>query len=89
MISSYSVNTLFIKINSSWLIFESIKDLKVKTSILFNLLIIDLYLLIPAAIAQIVNPIAELVIAIGITIKETQAKIDIYPVIVEAKMRKC
>ena len=35
----------------------------------FFFLIIDLYYLIPAAIAQIYNPIAELAIAIGIPSK--------------------
>ena len=39
----------------------------------FFFLIIDLYFLIPAAIAQIFNPIAELVIPIGIPSKETKA----------------
>ena len=61
-------NALFIKTNSSWLIFESIKALEINTSMLFNLmlllmrlfyhvsfffLVIDLYFIIPAAIAQI------------------------------------
>ena len=44
--------------------------------------------LIPAVIAQIFNPIAELVIPIGIPIKE-KAETDIHPVIVETKIRKC
>ena len=61
-------NALFIITNSSWLIFESIKALEINTSMLFNLmlllmrlfyhvsfffLVIDLYFIIPAAIAQI------------------------------------
>ena len=45
--------------------------------------------LISAVIAQIFNPIAELVISIGIPIKEVKAEIEINPVIVEAKIRKC
>ena len=53
----------------------------------FFFLIFDLYLLIPAAIAQIFNPIAELVIPIGITIKEAKEEIEIHPVIVGAKKR--
>ena len=57
--------------------------------IFFFFLIIDLYFLIPAAIAQIFNPIAELVIPIGIPIKEAKAESEIHPVIVEAKIRKC
>ena len=55
----------------------------------FFFLIIDLYFLIPAAIAQISNAIAELVIPIAISSKEAKAKIEIHPVIVEAKIRKC
>ena len=53
------------------------------------LLIIDLYFLIPAIIAQIFNHIAGLVISIRIPIKEAKSEMEIYPVIVEAKIRKC
>ena len=81
-----------------------IKALEIKTSMLFNLdfanntilscfffffLIIDLYFLIPAVIAQIFNPIAELVIPIEIAIKDAKGKNEIYPVILEAKTWKC
>ena len=52
-------------------------------------LIIDLYFLIPAVIAQIFNPIAELIIPIGISLKEAKAEIEIHLVIVEPKIRKC
>ena len=59
--SSYSFSTLFNETNSSWLTFESIKALEIKTSSVFNLvfadntiltcfflfsLVIDLYVLI-------------------------------------------
>ena len=86
----YSLRTLFIKRNLSWLRTESIKVLEIKTSILFNLdfasnaielcfsflfLIIDLWFLIPLVIAQIFNPIAELLIPIGIPIKEAKSEI--------------
>ena len=47
-----------------------------------------LILLIPAAIAQILNPIAELVIPIGIPTKEAKAEMETHPVIIEAKVRK-
>ena len=102
--SSYSYNTLFIKTNSSLLIFELIKALEIKTSMPFNsgfanntilscffffFLIIELYFLTSAAIAQIFNPIAEIVIPIGIPIKETKVEIEIHPVIAESKIRKC
>ena len=43
----------------------------------FFFLVIDLYFLITAAIAQIFNPIAELVISIGIPSKEAKAEIEI------------
>ena len=55
----------------------------------FFFLIIGLYVLVPAGIAQIFIPIAELVIPIGIPTKEAIAEIEIHPVIVEAKIRKC
>ena len=71
------------------LIFESIKFLETKTSMLFNLdfayntIIVILpsclnhwlLFLIPAVVSQIFNPIAELLIPVGIPIKE--AKIEI------------
>ena len=52
-------------------------------------LIVDLHFLIPAAIAQIFNPIVEFVTPIGIPIKETKAEIEIHPEIGEDKIRKC
>ena len=55
----------------------------------FFFLIIDLYFLIPTVIAQIFNPIEELVIPIGIPTKEAKAEIETQPVIVQAKTRKC
>ena len=55
----------------------------------FFFLIIDLCFLIPAAIAQIFNPIAELVISTGLPSKEAKAEIEIHPVTVEAKIRNC
>ena len=58
-------------------------------SCLFFFLIIGLYFLIPATIAQIFNPIAELVIPETIPNKEAKAEIEIHPVFVQAKKRKC
>ena len=52
-------------------------------------LIIDLRFLIPAVIAQIFNPIAELVVPIGIPSKEAKVEIEIHPVIVEVKIMEC
>ena len=52
-------------------------------------LIIYLHFLVPAAIAQIFNPIAGFVIPIGTPSKEAKAETEIYPVILEAKIGKC
>ena len=49
----------------------------------FFFLIIDLYFFISQVI-----PSAELVIPIGLPIKEAKAEIEIHPVTVEAKIRK-
>ena len=53
----------------------------------FFLLTIDF--LIPEASAQIFNPLAEPINAIEIPGKEAKAEIEIYPVIVETKIKKC
>ena len=55
----------------------------------FFFLVIDLYFLIPVVVAQIFNPIAELVIPIEMPIKEEKAENQIDSVIVETKTRKC
>ena len=55
----------------------------------FYFLIIDLYLLIPAVIAQNFNPIAELEIPIEVPNKEAKTEIKTHPMIAEAKIRKC
>ena len=65
---SYSLNTLFIKTIASWLIFESIKALK--TGLKHYL-----HFLIPAAMAQIFNPVAEIIILIGIPSIEAKPEI--------------
>ena len=56
---------------------------------MFLSLIIDLNILIPAVIAQIFYPIAELLIPEGIPNKQTKSEIETYPVTAEAKIRKC
>ena len=43
--------------------------------------------MIPAAIAQTFNPIAELMIPTGVSCKEAKAEIEIHPVTVEVKIR--
>ena len=45
--------------------------------------------LIATVIAQIFNPIAELVIPIGIPTKKAKVQMEIDPVILELKIRKC
>ena len=55
----------------------------------FFFLITDIYFLIPVAITQIFNSIAELVIPTGIPIKKVKAEIEIHLVIVETKIRIC
>ena len=102
--SSYSFEIFFTKTNSSWLIYESLKTLVIKSSILCNLffasntfdhsflfliLIIYLYVLIPATVARLLNPIAELVVPVGIPSKETKAEIETHSVIAETNIRKC
>ena len=54
----------------------------------FFFLIIYLYLLIPAAIAQLFNPIDELVIPVEVPNKEAKAEIEIHQILAEAKIRK-
>ena len=56
---------------------------------LLFLLIIDLYFLTSANIAQILNPIAELVLPIGIISKKAKGEIEIHLITAEAKIRKC
>ena len=55
----------------------------------FFFLIIDLYLLLPVLITQIFNPIAELIIPIGILTKEGKAEMETHPVILEILIHKC
>ena len=56
---------------------------------LLFLLIIDLYFLTSANIAQILNPIAELVLPIGIISKKAKGEIEIHLITAEAKIRNC
>ena len=103
-ISIYSLNTLFTEINSSCLIYESIKALEIRTSIVSNLpfpskifcyassfffLITGLSFLIPAFITQIFTAAAERAIRTGIPTKEAYAEIETEPVTVDAKISKC
>ena len=62
-------------------------DFAILSCFFFFFLIIDLYVLIPAVIAQIFNPTAELVISVGTPLKEAKAETETHLVMVEAKTR--
>ena len=49
----------------------------------FLFLFIDLDFLIPAVIAQVLNPVVELAIPLGIPTKEPKEEMETHPVIVE------
>ena len=49
--------------------------------------IIGLYFVMPVAIVQVFNPLAELVTPIRISSKEAYAEIEIHPVIAEIKIK--
>ena len=51
-------------------------------------LVIDLYFSILTVVVQTFNPIAELVIPIGIPRKEAKAEMEIHPITVETKIRE-
>ena len=102
-ISTYSFSTLSTKTNSSWIIYDSDKALEIKTSILFNLafsknailscfpsfswLLTYSFLFLPL-LHNFFNPIAELVIVLGIPSKEAKEKTERHPVIPETEIRK-
>ena len=84
--------------------YELIKTLEIRTSIIFNLsfpnntilscffffsFINDLYFLIPAVIPQVFIPTAELVIPTGPKTNEANAEIETQTVIVETKISQC
>ena len=56
--------------------------------IFFFFFIIDLNFLIPAVITQIFNPIAELVILIGIPTKEAKEEMETHQVTVQINISK-
>ena len=83
---------------------ESIKALEMKASIVFKLafanntillcffllfLIIDLYFLITAVIAQTFNSTAELAILLVTPTNEVNAELETEPLTAETKTRKC
>ena len=64
-------------------------DNTILSCLFFLFFIFDFYFLVTTTIAQIFNPIAELLVPIGIPRKEAKAVIEIHPEIVEAKIRNC
>ena len=62
-------------------------DNTILSCLFFLFFIIDFYFLVTTTIAQIFNPIAELLVPIGIPRKEAKSVIEIHPEIVEAKIR--
>ena len=69
-----------IEIKTSMLLNLDYADNTILSCFVFVFLITDLYVFIPEVIAQIFNPISELVIQ--------KAEIEIYQVIAEARIRK-
>ena len=81
-----------LEIKTSMLFNLNFANNTILSCVFFFFLIIDLYFFIQAVIVQIllkINPIEKLVIPIGILIKEEKTEIEIHPVTVEAKIRKC
>ena len=73
-----------------WLIFESVKALAVKSSMLFELNFANSTILpcFSLLFLQVFDPIADFVIPTEISSKETKAKI-VHPVAAEAKIKTC
>ena len=93
-ISLYSSSTVFAGTNSSWLIYESIKTLDIKTLIVFYLaftnyfimlcpLFLHNWLILLNSCSYCTNfiPIAELTIPIGTQANEANAEIETQPLI--------
>ena len=55
---------------------------------IFDYWLTDIYFLIPAVITKVFNPIAELVIPLGIPTKEAKTEMEMRPVIVEFRINK-
>ena len=73
----YSFNTLFTEKKIIMKLFNLFFANKIILSWFFHFfLIIDLYFLIPTVISKIFNPIADLVIPMGIPAKEAKAEIE-------------
>ena len=91
---------MFVEINSSWLIFESIKASKIETSTLFNLVFTEntifmflflvlTYWLIIFFRHLLANFAIELVIPKGMPANEAKTKIETEAITAEAKISTC
>ena len=92
-ISSFCFNTLFIKTDLSWLIYEYINALEINTTTVFNLVFasntnLSRFFFGYLIIVQIFIPTAELAIPAGIQIKEAKWEIETHSVTVLAKISK-
>ena len=88
--------------NNTWAIYELIKTLEIRTSLVFHIsfsdtnissfafffFIIGLYFLIPEMIVQMFNPTAEIVIPRETQINGGNAEIEMPQVTVETKISK-
>ena len=94
---------ILIEANLSWLIYESIKALEIKTLTVSYLafpintilsrfflffLAIDLYFIIPEVIPQSFNPTTELVILMGLPTKEANAEFEAQLLTTEMKRKE-
>ena len=96
-------NKSFTERDSSSLIFESIKALKMIISFVYNFLpitlclpcflfyflIIDIYILIATDIARIFNPTAEHKIPIGLPTNKSKLESETHPLIAETNTSNC
>ena len=88
--------------NNTWVVYELIKTLEIRTSLVFHIsfsdtnissfafffFIIGLYFLIPEMIVQMFNPTAEIVIPRETQINGGNAEIEMPQVTVETKISK-
>ena len=92
--SSYSFKLLF-ETNSSWLIYERIKSLKVLKVLNFLLTIVFYYAFFcllffnSCSYYTIFNPTGELAVPIGIPTKEAKSEIKIQAKTIGTKISKC
>ena len=80
------INIRFYSIRYFFLVFPNNNIL---SCFLFFFLVIDLFFLTPAVIAQISNPTSQLALPTGIPTNDSNANIETHPLTAEMKIRKC